>query len=149
MIKGDQKFWLTKSFEEMTEEEWESICDGCGRCCLLKLEDEETKQIHFTGVACCYLNLETCRCKCYENRVKVCSECIVLTPDNIKEFDWLPSTCSYRCLAEGKGLAAWHHLLSGDNDSVHDSGISIRGKVISEKYIELEDLEAYTLDAEI
>ncbi len=149
MTKKEEKFWLTKSLDEMTQEEWESICDGCGRCCLLKLEDEETKQIHYTGVACRYLNLETCRCRCYEERLEVYSECIILTPDKIDEFKWLPVTCSYRRLAEGKGLADWHHLVTGDPESVHEAGISIRGKVISEKYIKLEDLEAYILDAEI
>jgi uncharacterized cysteine cluster protein YcgN (CxxCxxCC family) len=149
MGKTEQKFWETKSFEEMTQEEWESLCDGCGRCCLLKLEDENTNGVLYTSVACRHLSLETCRCKCYENRVKAYSECLVLTPYNIEEYTWLPTTCSYRRLAEGRGLEEWHHLVTGDTESVHDAGISVRDKVISEKYIKMEDLEAYILNFEI
>jgi len=149
MYHGMEKFWEFKSFREMTADEWESLCDGCGRCCLFKLEDDVTGRVHYTGVACRHLDLETCRCRCYQDRIRVFPGCIVLTPDSIEEFHWLPSTCAYRRIAEGRGLAAWHPLLSGTAESVHEAGISVRDKAISEIYVNVEDIEAYTLDTEL
>jgi len=149
MNKDRDRFWEYKSFEEMTAEEWESLCDGCGKCCLLKIEDDETEEIFYTAVACRHLDLETCRCRHYGNRVEVLPECIVLTPDKVDEFKWLPVTCTYRRIAEGKGLPEWHPLLTGDPESVHHAGASVRDKVVSEKYINLDDLEAYVLDVEM
>jgi len=149
MSKGKDNFWEFKSFKEMTADEWESLCDGCGRCCLFKLEEDETSRVFYTGVACRHLDLETCLCVCYENRRRVLPECIVLTPDRVDEFQWLPATCAYRRICEGKGLAAWHPLVSGNRETVHQSNVSVRDKAISEKYVDTEHLEAYVLDFEI
>ncbi len=142
-------FWEFKSFEEMTTDEWESLCDGCGRCCLFKLEEEETNRVLYTGVACRYLDLETCLCTCYKNRFDVLSECIVLTPDKVDEFQSLPTTCAYRRIYEGKELADWHPLVSGDKETVHLANISVRDKAISEKYVDTDYLDAYVLDCDM
>ncbi len=149
MKKCRDRFWEYTSFEEMTAEEWESLCDGCGKCCLIKIEDDETEEIFYTAVACRHLDLETCRCRHYGERVKVLPECVVLTPDKVGEFEWLPMTCAYRRLAEGKGLPKWHPLLTGNRESVHRAGMSVRNKAVSEKYVNLDDLEAYLLDVEM
>jgi uncharacterized cysteine cluster protein YcgN (CxxCxxCC family) len=133
----------------MTPGEWDSLCDGCGRCCLFKLEYEETGQVYYTSVACGHLDIDTCRCTCYANRAAVLPECLVLTPDKIDEFQWLPMTCAYRRLSEGKELAWWHPLVSGDPDTVHQADISVRDKVISEKYASMDNLEAYILPCEL
>ena len=125
-------FWQHKSLAEMTRAEWESVCDGCGKCCLLKFQDEETGRIDFTDIACRLLDTESCRCRDYKNRKKLVSDCVRLTKDNIAEFAWMPSTCAYRLLAEGKPLYWWHPLVSGDPGSVHEAGISVSGRVVSE-----------------
>lgn len=129
----DAPFWRRKRLWEMTSEEWESLCDGCGKCCLHKLEDADTGDIHQTNVACRLLDLNACRCTRYDDRKRLVPDCVVLTPDNIDALGWMPSTCAYRLLAEGKDLARWHPLVSGDPDSVHAAGISVRGRVISER----------------
>ncbi|WP_417316633.1 YcgN family cysteine cluster protein [Emcibacter sp.] len=126
-------FWKTTSLELMSQEEWESLCDGCGMCCLHKLQDDESEEIAYTDVACRVLDLETCRCKHYPVRQVVVPQCITLTPDMIPEFKWLPATCAYRLVAEGKDLYPWHPLISGDPESVHKAGISVRGRVVSER----------------
>jgi uncharacterized cysteine cluster protein YcgN (CxxCxxCC family) len=131
----DQKmtddFWKRKSLAQMTAEEWESLCDGCALCCLQKMEDEETGDVYFTDIACRLLDTETCRCTDYTARAKLVSDCLVLSVDDPDAFHWLPS-CAYRRLAEGKGLPDWHPLITGNPDSVHEAGISAKGKMVSE-----------------
>lgn len=124
-----QPFWKTKSLEDMTGPEWESLCDGCGKCCLSKLEDEDTGDIYFTSVACRLFDPDRCRCSDYQNRLSRVSDCVGLTPTNVRTISWLPSTCAYRLVAEGSDLHAWHPLVSGDPQSVHSAGISMRGRV--------------------
>jgi uncharacterized cysteine cluster protein YcgN (CxxCxxCC family) len=125
-------FWRRKRLSEMSGVEWESLCDGCGRCCLNKLEYVDTGEIEYTDVACRMLDLETCRCRDYSNRRGVVTDCLVLTPDMVADLTWLPSTCAYRLVGEGKDLAWWHPLVSGDPSTVHLAGISVRGRAISE-----------------
>ena len=133
-------FWRAKTLEAMTPDEWESLCDGCGRCCLAKLEDEETGEVAYTDVACRLLDIGTCRCINYDERTRYVPDCIVLTPETIAAIGWMPSTCAYRLIKEGKDLPAWHPLVSGDPDAVHRAGISVRGRVVPEdESIELED----------
>ena len=135
-----EPFWKSKSLEEMTAAEWESLCDGCGKCCLAKLEDEDTGEIHWTSVACRLFDAGTCRCKDYGNRLRKVSDCVQLTPRNVKQIRWLPQTCAYRLVAEGKDLYDWHYLKCGDRNAVHRAGISGRGRIVSEQDIgELED----------
>lgn len=126
-------FWKTKTLGEMTRAEWESLCDGCGRCCLHKLRDEDTGEVAFTNVACRLLNIPSCRCADYENRRKWVPDCVKLTPAKLKKIDWLPPTCAYRLLAEGKELMWWHPLVSGDPGTVHKAGVSVRGRAIRER----------------
>ncbi len=137
-----EPFWKTKTLEQMTPEEWESLCDHCGLCCLQKVEDEHTGEIKVVGLSCEYLDIEAGRCLVYEDRQRANPDCILLTADTIKHKKWLPETCAYRRLLEGKQLERWHHLLCGDSDSVHREGISIRHKAISGLYIHPKDLEA-------
>jgi uncharacterized cysteine cluster protein YcgN (CxxCxxCC family) len=126
-------FWQTKTLDEMTPEEWESLCDGCGRCCLHKLRDEETQALSFTNVACRLLDTATCRCSDYANRFAQVPDCIQLTPAILREVDWLPPSCAYRRIEEGRGLPPWHPLRSGTNETVVTSGASARGRIISER----------------
>lgn len=128
----DTPFWRRKKLAEMTREEWESLCDGCAKCCLIKLEDEDTGQVDYTDIACRLLDLGTCRCTNYPARSRLVPDCIVLTPAKTARFDWLPTTCAYRLIAEGKDLAWWHPLVSGDPETVHRAGISVRGRVVAE-----------------
>ncbi len=136
-------FWKTRALTDLTPKQWESLCDGCGRCCLNKLVNDED-ELFFTDAACRLLNLETCRCGNYAERKKHVPDCQVLTADNIAEFRWLPSTCAYRLLAEGKDLADWHPLVSGDPENVHRAGISVRGRAFSED--DVLDLENRIVD---
>jgi uncharacterized protein len=133
-VAADPPFWQTKSLAEMTRPEWESLCDGCGRCCLHKLRYEETGELAFTNVACRLLDLKTCRCGDYAHRRKHVPDCVHLSPAALREIDWLPPSCAYRRLAEGRDLAWWHPLVSGDPDTVHTAGISVRGRAVSEKH---------------
>jgi uncharacterized cysteine cluster protein YcgN (CxxCxxCC family) len=138
----DVPFWRRKSLADMTSSEWESLCDGCGRCCLNKLEDEDTGRIYYTDIGCRLLDGTTCRCKDYDNRSEAVDDCVRLSPDNIAELDWLPPSCAYRLVAHGRDLYWWHPLVSGDPDSVHAAGISVRGRVgISEADLGEEDYE--------
>jgi uncharacterized cysteine cluster protein YcgN (CxxCxxCC family) len=126
-------FWQTKTLDEMTQEEWESLCDGCGRCCLHKLRDEETEALSFTNVACRLLDTTTCRCSNYDNRFAHVPDCIQLTPAILREVDWLPPSCAYRRIEEGRGLPPWHPLRSGTAETVVTSGASACGRIISER----------------
>ncbi len=126
------EFWKRKSLAEMTNSEWESLCDGCALCCLQKLEDEETGDVYFTDVACRLLDTATCRCTDYAARAKKVADCLVLSADEPDTFHWLPGSCAYRRLADGKDLPDWHPLRTGDPDSVHEAGISAKDKVVSE-----------------
>lgn len=142
---GKQAFWQTKSLGEMTPQEWELLCDGCGLCCLYKLEDEEG-YYYYTRVACRFLDLEHCRCKDYDRRTKVMPTCVVLDPEKAHEFGWLPPTCAYRLLALGRPLPQWHHLVCGSRDAVHECSISACGFAIAEEDADLEHLEEYVVD---
>lgn len=125
-------FWEGKRLEQMTVQEWESLCDGCGLCCLVRFEDEDTGEIIPTRVSCKLLDAQLCRCSDYENRKKHVPDCIKLTPWNIDDLMWMPKSCAYRRVHEGRPLADWHPLISGDPESVHKAGVSVRGQVVSE-----------------
>ena len=135
-------FWETKTLAEMSEEEWESLCDGCARCCTLKLDDE-AGNVFFTNVVCRLLDKEACRCKHYPERHALVSDCVEMNAGNVGKLNFLPTSCAYRRIAEGRGLAWWHPLVSGSPDTVHEAGISVRGKVISEAGVHSDDLENY------
>ena len=126
-------FWRTKRLAEMTGAEWESLCDGCGKCCLHKLEDIDTGEIAFTNVACRLLDLGSCRCGDYLNRKRLVADCIVLSPDKVADLSWLPESCAYRLIWQGEDLAWWHPLVSGDPETVHQAGISVRGRAVNER----------------
>lgn len=140
-LRAARPFWKTKTLTEMTRAEWESLCDGCGRCCLNKFEDQDSGRIHYTDVACKLLDLESCRCSSYENRTKFVKDCIVLTPKSMSRMNCLPATCAYRLLHEGRDLYEWHPLVSGRRASVHEAGISVRGRVVSEDGMSDEEME--------
>jgi uncharacterized cysteine cluster protein YcgN (CxxCxxCC family) len=126
------QYWKRKLLTEMTAEEWEGLCDGCALCCAHKVEDEETGEVFYTDLACRLLDLDTCRCTDYANRAKLVSDCLLLSAASPEDFGWLPASCAYRRLANGQDLPPWHPLVTGNPDSVHEAGISIRGKAISE-----------------
>ncbi|MBC8129054.1 MAG: YcgN family cysteine cluster protein [Rhizobiaceae bacterium] len=138
---GNKPFWRVKSLEEMTPAEWESLCDGCGRCCLNKLEDWDTGEIAWTNVACTLLDGESCRCSDYANRRAVVPDCIGLTAAEVRKIVWLPPTCAYRLVRDGEDLYWWHPLVSGDPETVHAAGVSVRGRTISEDGMDTDDLE--------
>jgi uncharacterized cysteine cluster protein YcgN (CxxCxxCC family) len=124
-------FWKAKSLDEMTQAEWESLCDGCARCCLVKLEDEDTGAIHFTDIGCTLLDAKACRCRDYSGRARRVPDCVKLTPAAVRTLTWLPVTCAYRLVSENKDLPDWHPLVSGSSESVHEAGISVRGRVFA------------------
>jgi uncharacterized cysteine cluster protein YcgN (CxxCxxCC family) len=136
-------FWLEKSLQDLSLEEWELLCDGCGKCCLHKLENDADGLVYYTDVACRLLNIETCRCKDYENRMREVPDCLQLNAENLAEIDWLPTTCAYRLLFESRPLPTWHPLVSGDPDSVHHAGISVKGRCVCET--EVDDLEDHVV----
>ena len=138
--------WLTKPLSELSPEQWESLCDGCGRCCLVKLEDTETAQVHYTDVACQALDLDTCRCTIYPQRTTLMPDCLTVTHNNPAVLKILPHTCAYRCLDEGRPLPSWHPLLSGTADSVIEAQISIRGKCITEEGVHPDEFELHIIE---
>ena len=138
------RFWEEKSLEQMSRAEWESLCDGCGKCCIHKLEDEETGELYPTNVACRLLDRRSGRCTDYRRRKMFVPECVRLTPAKLKEIDWLPSSCAYRLLADGEALPEWHPLITGDPESVHRAGESVRGWTVSED--EAGDLEHHLVE---
>ena len=136
---AQKPFWEAKTLEDMSAAEWESLCDGCGLCCLIRFEDEVTGEVIPTRVSCRLLDNELCRCKDYANRKVYVPDCIKLTPWNIEALQWMPLSCAYRRLYEGRPLPRWHPLITGDPESVHKAGVSIRGQVISEASLEDPD----------
>ena len=145
-MTSELPFWQRKSLADMSRDEWESLCDGCGKCCLIKLEDEESGDIVATDVTCKLLDLGNCRCSRYPERKKYVPDCVTLTPDNIASLSFMPATCAYRMLAEGRPLAEWHPLVSGDPLSVHRAGISVLDRAVSETEVEDADLEDHVID---
>ena len=144
------RFWERKPMQKLSEREWEALCDGCGKCCLNKLEDEDTGEVALTCVACRLLDDETCRCPHYENRHQFVPDCIVLRPDNIDSHAyWMPLTCAYRLVWEGKPLPGWHPLISGTPDTVHDAGISVRHRTVSEFDKPIEEWEDFIIEEPI
>jgi len=139
-------FWKTKTLSEMTPAEWESLCDRCGKCCLFKLEDEDDGKVYYTNIVCKLIDLKTCRCTRYDQRTELVPTCLELNSENVFQLTWMPKTCAYRLLAEGKDLYWWHHLVSGSFETVHKVGVSIRGKVEMEDTIPEEDWEDHVVD---
>ena len=144
-----QPFWEHKPLDQLTREQWEALCDGCGRCCLQKLKSATTGKIYYTWVACYLLNINTCRCTDYAMRHTLVADCIALNPTNIPSLRWLPRTCAYRLVAHGKKLPAWHPLLSGDPRSVHKAGMSVRRRAVSEVMVHPDDVENYIIEQRI
>ncbi|HEY9076056.1 MAG TPA: YcgN family cysteine cluster protein [Anaerolineaceae bacterium] len=143
----EPEFWKKKTLEAMNRVEWEALCDGCARCCLYKLQDEDTGEVFYTNVVCRLLNLHTCRCNDYRNRSTLVPTCLTLDPSLARSLTWMPETCAYRLLAEGKDLPAWHPLVSNDPEAVHRAGISLRRQwLIEERYADMDNLEKYIVD---
>jgi uncharacterized cysteine cluster protein YcgN (CxxCxxCC family) len=149
MANREKPFWKVKKMAEMTRAEWESLCDGCARCCLEKLLDEETGLTAFTSVTCSFLDTWTCRCTAYTDRITQVPECIIMTPGMLDSIKWLPVTCAYRRIHEGGDLEWWHPLVSGNRDTVHEAGISVRDKAISGRHVLSDQLAAYIIDAKL
>ena len=137
------KFWETKNLIDMNENEWESLCDKCGKCCVIKLEDFDTQEIHYTNVSCKLLCEKSASCKDYENRKSIVPDCIILSPDNLKDLKWMPKTCAYKLLNEGKNLPYWHPLLSGNDKEIVNSGNSVKNRVTNENEIKIKNLPDY------
>ena len=146
MAADSKPFWKVKSLNEMTVPEWESLCDGCARCCMIKLEDEDSADICYTRVACQLLDTGTCRCGDYQNRFSRVPDCVQVSTDLGAQFNWLPSSCAYRRLYEGRDLPSWHPLVSEDVDSVHKVGISMRGRCVSESHVHESLLQDQIID---
>lgn len=143
---AEKPFWETRSLEEMTRAEWESLCDGCGRCCLNKLEDPDDGTLCYTAAACRLLDLENARCRDYPNRQREVPDCIRLTPGSAESMGWLPESCAYRRIAEGRPLPSWHPLISGEPASVHEAGVSVISFAFCETAIDDADLEQHILE---
>jgi hypothetical protein len=142
----DAPFWKARPLAELSAEEWESLCDGCAKCCLIKLEDEDTAEVVYTGLHCRMLDAGTCRCSDYPNRRAHVPDCVQLTPDNLSTLDWMPRTCAYRLVAAGKDLPDWHHLVCGDRWEVHRRGVSAMGKTVSEEEVEEDEVVLHIRD---
>ena len=141
-----EPFWERKQLEDMTPDEWESLCDGCGRCCLLKFEVDDDPIVYRTAVSCRLLDASTCRCSDYAARFERVPGCLQMTLKTARRLDWLPPTCAYGRIARGEGLAEWHPLVSGDPESVHRAGISVRGWTVPEESVEEEELPLWVID---
>jgi len=135
-----EKFWETTQLQDLTQQEWESLCDGCGKCCLHKLEDDETGKVHYTRVACKLLDVTTCRCTQYKERLKHVPDCIQLKPSDLNEFNWLPKTCAYRLVSEGKSLFKWHPLLAKKTSSARSSTVK-KGKSVADFALNEQDVD--------
>ena len=146
---SDTPFWKRKTLAELDRDEWESLCDGCGRCCLNKLEDIDTGRILYTNVVCRLFDNDSCRCTHYAERSTLVADCVTLTPGNLADIDWLPETCAYRLLGEGRDLPWWHPLVSGTRDTVLEAGISVRDQVISEDYVHVDDWQHNLIDLDL
>lgn len=140
------RFWEDKPLAAMTEAEWESLCDGCGKCCVIKLEDVDTGDIHYTDIGCKLLDGATCRCSDYPNRKAIVPDCVILRPDSLDQLPWMPASCAYRRLHEGKPLPDWHPLITGNPDSTHDAGQSVLGKIFPEDAIAEDDYPEHIRD---
>ena len=136
-------FWETKNLIDMNKNEWESLCDKCGKCCVIKLEDFDTQEVHYTNVSCKLLCEKSASCKNYENRKSIVPDCIILSPNNLKDLKWMPETCAYKLLNEGKELPYWHPLLSGNDKEIVNSGNSVKNRVTNENKIKIKDLPDY------
>ena len=137
---GGIPFWKAKPLDRLSGEEWDALCDGCGKCCLVKMEDEDTGAVLSTDVACRLLDCDSCRCRDYPNRKAIVPDCVVLTPDNLGALDWMPATCAYRLGAGGRDLPWWHPLVSGDPGSVRRAGVGAHGRVVSEETVDEDRL---------
>ena len=145
MVNEAPQFWSIKALDEMSPQEWELLCDGCARCCLHKLEDIDTGLYFYTDVACRLLDCEKCRCTNYKQRMRRVKDCELISPSDHGQYNWLPVTCAYRRLSEGKSLEWWHPLISGDPETVHEAGISVRGRAVSENNVATEQLEDHII----
>jgi len=143
---SEEKFW-EKPLQALTRQEWEALCDGCGKCCLHKVEDEDSGEIIATNVACRLLDRHSCRCSNYRGRRAFVPDCVRLTSGTVGALRWLPSTCAYRLRSEGKELPEWHYLVSGDRETVHQAGISVRGWTVSED--QAGDIEHHLIDRDL
>jgi len=141
-----EKFWETIPFDQLNQKQWESICDGCAQCCAHKLQDEDTDEIFYTNIVCEYLDTNKCQCSVYADRHTYVPDCIKITAENAKELSWIPETCGYKLLANGKPLPDWHPLVTGSRNSTEQANMSIRDKVISEADIDMDDLEDYLVE---
>ena len=141
----DASPWWNAPLEQLNKDQWEALCDGCGRCCLIKLEDEEDSSLHFTSVVCHLFDEQSCRCSAYPRRHIEVPECIEFGAADLAALDWLPNTCAYRLRADGKPLPDWHPLCSGDPESVIAAGMSVKGRVISEANVHEDDTEAFII----
>ncbi|MGJ8523565.1 hypothetical protein R84981_002268 [Carnimonas sp. R-84981] len=140
-----ERFWERFTLHELSSAEWEALCDGCGRCCLVKIEDANSGEVALLDVACQLLDTESCRCSDYPNRFDKVPGCTQLTLDNLPQFDWLPGSCAYRRLAEGRRLAGWHPLIAGSAQRMHKKGISVRGMAVSEREVDEEDYDDHII----
>lgn len=139
----ESQYWLSKRLTQMSDEEWEALCDGCGKCCLHKLIDDETDELYYTDVACKLLDTENVRCSDYHKRHQTVPDCLVFSAENIADLYWLPASCAYKTLYDGRQLEKWHPLISGDKQSVHRFKRSVKGRCVSEQNVAIDELEEH------